>query len=374
MDDTEDYDDIDIELVYMYSTLSETAERSPESIQLIPLILEEYGIKGRYHFINVTDSNNIPDQTRLENFMRQHTDDVVLLVSSLGSDLTYATSEYLQNRGYTNYLILNCASTVSNSVLDQPRVIRIIPRDGSNALLYKAVFNSVQAVNRVLLVDETNSWARELANDIQAVIPNIVRYNINSIINGTVQLPQGSMSIITLADPAMGRLLQILPQRTPDVRLVLLGESDSTISPSTAMELQYLTAWNTKVIIPRTNTTATIGSFVERTGYTNISNTLGSVVSVLQLAAYIKYALVHDSRTIHNSDGQINALHLLPAIRNYYLGIGLDEESMDALSGIYTVVHFTEVGLPPTAIDLVGVSLLETDDTVRMYIGQEEQP
>ena len=123
------------------------------------------------------------------------------------------------------------------------------------------------------------------------------------------------------------------------------------------------------MIVPKVNTDI-IDEFIERTGYTKISNSLGPLVSVLQLAAYLKYALVHDSRLLLDSNNQINALHLLPAIRNYYMGIELDQLTMDVLAATFDVVSFSSIGLPATNTETVGVSQVEDDD-IRMYLGQE---
>lgn len=360
-----------IRLVYLYSSQSESSERSRESVELIPLVLDEFGIRGQYYFINVTDDNGNGeiDLDDLEEFMSSHRRDIVLLVSALGSDLTYSTVQYLDSRGYTNYLMLNSFSTLDNAVLNRPRVVRVVPRDGTNALLFKALLDRVNADRRLLLVDESNRWARGLANSIQSVTNDITRYNLRDLVNGTAALPSGTLSIIALAEPATPLLMQLLSRRTADVRQVLLGDGDNSIRPDSINELQALNAWNTRMIVPKVNTDI-IDEFIERTGYTKISNSLGPLVSVLQLAAYLKYALVHDSRLLLDSNNQINALHLLPAIRNYYMGIELDQLTMDVLAATFDVVSFSSIGLPATNTETVGVSQVEDDD-IRMYLGQE---
>jgi len=358
-----------VRLVYLYSSLSETSERSPDSLELIPLILEEFGIRGQYEFINVTNDSNDLSLDELDEYMSSHLKDIVLLVSALGSDLIYSTVQYLDSRGYTNYLMLNSFSTLDNAVLNRPRVVRVVPRDGTNALLFKALLDRVNADRRLLLVDESNRWARGLANSIQSVTNDITRYNLRDLVNGTAALPSGTLSIIALASPAIPSLFSILPQRTSDVRLLLLGDADKGVKPSTIEELQYLTAWNTKMIVPEIDFDV-IDEFISRTDYTNISNSLGVLISLVQLATYIKHAIVHDSRLLLDSNGQINALHILPSIRNYYMGISLDQLSMDVIASNYNVVYFSEVGLPATSIDTVGVSQVEDDD-IRMYLGQE---
>lgn len=60
---------VPINLVYQHGTLYSSAERSTESIVLIPEILEEYSIKGEYTFINVTDADNEDDYSMLEQYM-----------------------------------------------------------------------------------------------------------------------------------------------------------------------------------------------------------------------------------------------------------------------------------------------------------------
>jgi len=60
---------VPINLVYQHGTLYSSAERSTDSIVLIPEILEEYSIKGEYTFINVTDADNEDDYSMLEQYM-----------------------------------------------------------------------------------------------------------------------------------------------------------------------------------------------------------------------------------------------------------------------------------------------------------------
>lgn len=360
---------VPIRLVYLHGTAYASAERSVDSIVLIPEILDEYSIRGEYTFINVTDSENVDDYTALEEYMSRYTDSIILIVTALGSGPTQRVVQYLDSRGYTNYLMLNSFSTLDSEVLNQSRVMRVLPRDGSNVLLFKAMMDRVSTDWRLLLVDEDNIWATGLADEIEIVIPNILRYSLDDIVDGSVQLPQGSMSIIALAEPALPRLMEVLPSRSNDVRLLLLGDADAGTRPSSARELQYLTAWTTRMIVPRTNSN-TIDIFRSRTGLTNISNLFGPLVSVLQLAAYLKYSTVHDYRVLMNSEGQLEALYLLPIIRNYYMGIELDEDTLDSITGIFDIVYFTAVDLPATAIDDVGISILD-DGRVRMYIGTE---
>lgn len=360
-----------IKLVYLYSTQSAAPERSVESLQLIPDILAEYGISGQYTYINVTDRQNRLNLNTLFEYMDDHEDDVVLLVNALGSELLYDVAAFLRQEEYTNYLILNSASTLNDVVLDDPRVVRIVPRDGVNALFFKELIVRVPADNRVLIVDENDKWAEQLASYIQEVTPNMIRYDIADLLDGTTSLPLGTMAIVTLADPSIPAMMKILPSRSNDVKLLLLGESDAGISPASIEELQLFRQWNTKIIVPRINTSTTVSTFVKRTGWTSISNTLGGVVSILQLAAYLKYALSTDRRALKDRSDEVNALYLLPTIRNYYMGIGLDEESMDALTGIYTALYFSRVNSPATAVDTVGVSLLDSDGTIKMYVGNQ---
>lgn len=360
-----------IKLVYLYSTQSAAPERSAESLQLIPDILAEYGISGQYTYINVTDRQNRLNLNTLFEYMDDHEDDVVLLVNALGSELLYDVAAFLRQEEYTNYLILNSASTLDDVVLDDPRVVRIVPRDGVNALFFKELIVRVPADNRVLIVDENDKWAEQLASYIQEVTPNMIRYDITDLLDGTTSLPLGTMAIVTLADPSIPAMMKILPSRSNDVKVLLLGESDAGISPASIEELQLFRQWNTKIIVPRINTSTTVSTFVKRTGWTSISNTLGGVVSILQLAAYLKYALSTDRRALKDRSDEVNALYLLPTIRNYYMGIGLDEESMDALTGIYTALYFSRVNSPATAVDTVGVSLLDSDGTIKMYVGNQ---
>lgn len=360
-----------IKLVYLYSTQSAAPERSVESLQLIPDILAEYGISGQYTYINVTDRQNRLNLNTLFEYMDDHEDDVVLLVNALGSELLYDVAAFLRQEEYTNYLILNSASTLNDVVLDDPRVVRIVPRDGVNALFFKELIVRVPADNRVLIVDENDKWAEQLASYIQEVTPNMIRYDIADLLDGTTSLPLGTMAIVTLADPSIPAMMKILPSRSNDVKVLLLGESDAGISPASIEELQLFRQWNTKIIVPRINTSTTVSTFVKRTGWTSISNTLGGVVSILQLAAYLKYALSTDRRALKDRSDEVNALYLLPTIRNYYMGIGLDEESMDALTGIYTALYFSRVNSPATAVDTVGVSLLDSDGTIKMYVGNQ---
>lgn len=360
-----------IKLVYLYSTQSAAPERSAESLQLIPDILAEYGISGQYTYINVTDRQNRLNLNILFEYMDDHEDDVVLLVNALGSELLYDVAAFLRQEEYTNYLILNSASTLDDVVLDDPRVVRIVPRDGVNALFFKELIVRVPADNRVLIVDENDKWAEQLASYIQEVTPNMIRYDIADLLDGTTSLPLGTMAIVTLADPSIPAMMKILPSRSNDVKVLLLGESDAGISPASIEELQLFRQWNTKIIVPRINTSTTVSTFVKRTGWTSISNTLGGVVSILQLAAYLKYALSTDRRALKDRSDEVNALYLLPTIRNYYMGIGLDEESMDALTGIYTALYFSRVNSPATAVDTVGVSLLDSDGTIKMYVGNQ---
>lgn len=360
-----------IKLVYLYSTQSAAPERSVESLQLIPDILAEYGISGQYTYINVTDRQNRLNLNTLFEYMDDHEDDVVLLVNALGSELLYDVAAFLRQGEYTNYLILNSASTLDDVVLDDPRVVRIVPRDGVNALFFKELIVRVPADNRVLIVDENDKWAEQLASYIQEVTPNMIRYDIADLLDGTTSLPLGTMAIVTLADPSIPAMMKILPSRSNDVKVLLLGESDAGISPASIEELQLFRQWNTKIIVPRINTSTTVSTFVKRTGWTSISNTLGGVVSILQLAAYLKYALSTDRRALKDRSDEVNALYLLPTIRNYYMGIGLDEESMDALTGIYTALYFSRVNSPATAVDTVGVSLLDSDGTIKMYVGNQ---
>lgn len=360
-----------IKLVYLYSTQSAAPERSVESLQLIPDILAEYGISGQYTYINVTDRQNRLNLNTLFEYMDDHEDDVVLLVNALGSELLYDVAAFLRQEEYTNYLILNSASTLNDVVLDDPRVVRIVPRDGVNALFFKELIVRVPADNRVLIVDENDKWAEQLASYIQEVTPNMIRYDIADLLDGTTSLPLGTMAIVTLADPSIPAMMKILPSRSDDVKVLLLGESDAGISPASIEELQLFRQWNTKIIVPRINTSTTVSTFVKRTGWTSISNTLGGVVSILQLAAYLKYALSTDRRALKDRSDEVNALYLLPTIRNYYMGIGLDEESMDALTGIYTALYFSRVNSPATAVDTVGVSLLDSDGTIKMYVGNQ---
>lgn len=359
-----------IRLVYLHSSHSETAERSPESKELIPLILEEFGIRGQYEFINVTNDRNDLSLDVLDDYMSSHLKDIVLLVNALGSDLLYSTVMYLDARGYTNYLALNSFSTLDNAVLNHPRVIRIVPRDGSNALLFKALLDSVTTDHRLLLVDELDKWAVGLADSIQSVTSNITRYDLGDLVDGTVTLPQGTLSIIALASPAIPSLFSILPQRTVDVRLLLLGDPDNGVKPATTQELQYLAAWNTKMIVPEINVDV-MDEFITRTDYTNVSNSLGALISLIQLASYLKYTIVHDSRLLLDSNGQINALYILPSIRNYYINLALDQLTMDVIASNYDVVYFTEVGLPATSVDTIGVSQI-VDGDIRMYIADRQ--
>ena len=76
---------VPINLVYLHGTLYSSAERSTDSIVLIPEILEEYSIKGEYTFINVTDADNEDDYSMLEQYMSRHTDSIVRMVTALGT-------------------------------------------------------------------------------------------------------------------------------------------------------------------------------------------------------------------------------------------------------------------------------------------------
>lgn len=205
----------------MYSS----AERSTDSIVLIPEILEEYSIKGEYTFINVTDADNEDDYSMLEQYMSRHTDSIVLMVTALGSGPTQRFVQYLQSRGYTNYLVLNSFSTLDSSTLNQSRVLRVLPRDGSNALLFKALLDRVSTDHRLLLVDPDNIWATSLAAIIQTVVPDIQTYSLDDVVDSTAALPEGTLSIVALAEPTLPRLMQILPSRSSDVQLLILGET-----------------------------------------------------------------------------------------------------------------------------------------------------
>lgn len=361
---------VPINLVYLHGSTYASAERSTDSIVLIPEILEEYAIKGEYTFINVTNEENEDDYTALEEYMQGHTDEIVLIVTALGSGPTTRFVQYLDSREYTNYLVLNSFSTLDNDTLNQARVLRVLPRDGSNALLYKALLDRVTTDHKVLLLDPGNIWATSLAEDLQRVIPDIETYNVDDVVDGTVTLPDGTLSIVGLAEPILPTLMDILPSRSSDVRLLILGDADAGTRPTSVEELQYLTDWNTRMIVPRTNSN-TIDLFRSRTGLPNISNLIGPLISILQLAAYLKYAVEHDYRLFDpDNSGHIDALHLLPVIRNYYIGLELDEYTLDVVASIFDIVYFTEVGLPATAIDDVGVSILD-EGRVRMYIGTE---
>lgn len=141
------------------------------------------------------------------------------MVTALGSGPTQRFVQYLQSRGYTNYLVLNSFSTLDSSTLNQSRVLRVLPRDGSNALLFKALLDRVSADHRLLLVDPDNIWI------IQTVVPGIQTYSLDDVVDGTAALPEGTFSIVALAEPALPRLMQILPSRSSDVQLLILGET-----------------------------------------------------------------------------------------------------------------------------------------------------
>lgn len=147
------------------------------------------------------------------------------MVTALGSGPTQRFVQYLQSRGYTNYLVLNSFSTLDSSTLNQSRVLRVLPRDGSNALLFKALLDRVSTDHRLLLVDPDNIWATSLAAIIQTVVSDIQTYSLDDVVDGTAALPEGTLSIVALAEPALPRLMQILSSRSSDVQLLILGET-----------------------------------------------------------------------------------------------------------------------------------------------------
>lgn len=147
------------------------------------------------------------------------------MVTALGSGPTQRFVQYLQSRGYTNYLVLNSFSTLDSSTLNQSRVLRVLPRDGSNALLFKALLDRVSTDHRLLLVDPDNIWATSLAAIIQTVVPDIQTYSLDDVVDSTAALPEGTLSIVALAEPTLPRLMQILPSRSSDVQLLILGET-----------------------------------------------------------------------------------------------------------------------------------------------------
>jgi len=198
----------DVSVVVLYNANSYAAERSPEVINMVPILLRDLQITGRItlHYLEIV-SNPTIDYAHL---YKQFSFGTSIFISAFNSnECLYLKTLFFDSNPRAVHLNSYSTSTEFNT---NASLIRVLPPDNLIAQLYDKI-SSDNNYDTIIVYDSSSSWSLGLKNDIMdQLIPTMTIDTFNNIGWETTLLSfaGSNATIILLVDDNMLQVLEII--------------------------------------------------------------------------------------------------------------------------------------------------------------------
>ena len=233
-------------IIYIYFT-SEAFNVSAELyVKIHNAIGDIFNIREPMIFVDITDSADEFDQVLHKYY---ETNPIIILTESSSKNVIRAIEGISSDIDFSKLFLIASTSSAQDPLLLKDNIMRFLQLDSLYTIQsYTQLIDQIEADNIVLLVDEFDVWAANVASLIQEhyAPKQLLRMPLET----TSVLPEGTMNIVALSTTPYPRLFDVLGPRKYDVKGVLLGDGSNRSTLQNQEQLDLMTLWDSKTLIP----------------------------------------------------------------------------------------------------------------------------
>ena len=251
--------------------------------QLVYAATDMFSIERIYKLINITNGYDM-----LQEFIESCDGNPIIIVGFLGSQDMINLITYVESNNKNEFFFLSTGSSTKDPVLMKKNVMRIAHLDDERSIKsYIQIFDKTIADKHVMIVDEHDTWARNVADLMENHYGNeLIRLPLEK----NITLPPGTLNVFVVSLVCYPLIFDILIPRKEDVVKITFADGPSS-EPIPSKEYQdLLIKWNATIVVSNVfvNNPQIVEALEKKFDFPVASTAITMGLMAIQIAFYLK--------------------------------------------------------------------------------------